>query len=238
MKDPLQPLGKFLEKTNFYALPKRIRDHAKIVLLDTIGAILGGMGFKEMINLSKSIAQLSRPGPASVFGKKMKVQPPFAALIHGSAGTWLELDEGNRFAMGHPGIHVVPAAMAMGEALKASGKEFLTALILGYEVAARVGAASKLRSGVQPHGTWGTPGAAVAAGKLLGLKSRDFHSIINLVSHLFHCFHDAGSLRRSHHTECLRWPERLPWPSGTGVPSLRLYRGEGWSWNGLRPNSF
>ncbi len=150
------------------------------MLLDTIGAILGGMGFEEIDKLSESTGQLSRPGPSLVFGKKMKVQPPFAALIHGSAGTWLELDEGNRFAMGHPGIHVVPAAMAMGEALKASGKEFLTALVLGYEVAARLGGASKLRSGVQPHGTWGTPGAAVAGGKLLGFKAEDFQSIINL----------------------------------------------------------
>ena len=57
-----------------------------------------------------------------------------AALLNGTAGTWLELDEGNLFAKGHPGIQVVPAAVALAQEFGAS-RTLLIAVALGYELA-------------------------------------------------------------------------------------------------------
>ncbi|MFM8992105.1 MAG: MmgE/PrpD family protein, partial [Alphaproteobacteria bacterium] len=68
-----------------------------------------------------------------------------AAFLNGVAGTALELDEGNRFARGHPCIHVLPAAIVAAERAGASGRDFLLALCLGYELGARIGAAASLR---------------------------------------------------------------------------------------------
>ena len=94
-----------------------------------------------------------------------------AALIHGLAGTTLEMDEGNQFAKGHPAMHVFPALIsaAQSELLPSpvSGKDFITAFVIGYDVGARIGLSSQLRSSMHPHGTWGVVGASSAIGSLL-----------------------------------------------------------------------
>ena len=105
-------------------------------------------------------------------------------MINGTAGTFLELDEGNQFARGHCAVHVVPAALALAESRKLSGSRLLMALILGYEVAARIGIACKIRMSMHPHGTWGTVGAAVAVGMLLGYDRTAMRELINVSSSL------------------------------------------------------
>jgi 2-methylcitrate dehydratase PrpD len=94
------------------------------------------------------------------------------------------LDEGNQFARGHPGIHVVPAVLAVAEEMNLSGRDLLTALVLGYEIGARIGIACKLRMSMHPHGTWGTVGAAVAVGKLMAYEEKAMREIINVSSSL------------------------------------------------------
>ena len=105
-----------------------------------------------------------------------------AAFINGSAGTFLEMDEGNRFARGHPAIHVIPAAMAIGQKRDASADTFLAAVMAGYEVGSRLGAASSLRGAMHPHGTWGTIGAAAAAGRIAESAPRVMREVLNIAS--------------------------------------------------------
>lgn len=121
---------------------------------------------------------------ATLIGTGLRTEPLKAALINGTAGTFLELDEGHQFARGHPGIHVVPAALAEAEQENLSGRELLTALVVGYEIGARIGMACKIRMSMHPHGTWGTVGAAVAVGKLMGYEEPGMKEIINLSSSL------------------------------------------------------
>jgi 2-methylcitrate dehydratase PrpD len=88
-----------------------------------------------------------------------------AAFLNATAGTFLELDEGMR-PTGHPGMHVVPAALAVAERGHRSGLELLRAVIVGYEVTARLFLAFRLRYPVHPHGHFGGVGAAVATALL------------------------------------------------------------------------
>lgn len=118
--------------------------------------------------------------PAISAGKRMN--PLLASLLNGTAGTMLELDEGNQYARGHPSIHVVPAALATGERLAASGPDLLLAIALGYEIGSRIGIASKLRVTMHPHGTWGTVGAALAAAKLEAATADQVIETINIAS--------------------------------------------------------
>jgi 2-methylcitrate dehydratase PrpD len=94
-----------------------------------------------------------------------------AAWLFGTASVALELDEGNKFAKGHPASHVTPAVLSLAAALDSRGADTLVALIAGYEVAARFGEATVLKSGIHPHGNWGIVGAAAACAKLMGLES-------------------------------------------------------------------
>ncbi|MFQ5566256.1 MAG: MmgE/PrpD family protein, partial [Paracoccaceae bacterium] len=107
-------------------------------------------------------------------------------------GTWLEMDEGNQFCKGHPGMHTFPAAFAVAEAGGANGPEFLAAVAIGYEIGARVGIATSLRPSMHPHGTWGAICAAVAAQRLAGADATRMREALNIAANL-----TLGTSRRS-----------------------------------------
>lgn len=94
-----------------------------------------------------------------------------AALINGTAADAAEADDSFRDAMYHPGAATIAAALAAAQATKATGADFLCAVVLGYEVSTRIGVVMG-----RPHyqfwhntGTMGSFGAAAAAGSLLRL---------------------------------------------------------------------
>jgi 2-methylcitrate dehydratase PrpD len=165
----LEALARFVAGTPGDAIPSDARRHAALVVADTVGAILGGAAEPEMRRLTASAARAE--GPATALGPGFRrVEPWWAIVANGTAGTMLELDEGNRFARGHPGIHVLPAALAEAERLGAGGEAVLAAFVLGYDVAARLGAAAPVRPGMHMHGVHGVVGAAAATARLRGLE--------------------------------------------------------------------
>ncbi|MFQ6398061.1 MmgE/PrpD family protein [Nocardia sp. KC 131] len=90
-----------------------------------------------------------------------------AAFLNATAGSFLELDEGMR-PTGHPGMQVVPAAIAVAQDVHASGADLLRAVILGYELCARLFRAIRLQPLAHPHGHAGALGAALAVSVLRG----------------------------------------------------------------------
>ncbi|MDP9835454.1 2-methylcitrate dehydratase PrpD [Neorhizobium huautlense] len=171
--------ARFATDLAFDELSPDLIAQAKLVMLDCIGAIACGMREPEMLALA---ARLSRRGGGEIaaIGAGIGLCYDDAAFLNGTAGTVLELDEGNQFARGHPGMHVLPAALSMATAGGKSGWELLQAFILGYEVAARTGAACRLRPTVHPHGTWGTIGAAFATALLDGADEAELIETINV----------------------------------------------------------
>ncbi len=182
MPEYLDQICDFVVKTRYEDLSDAIIEQTKKVVYDTVGVIASGARHREPREMSKRLTFFSRGATSTLIGQKKKTDPLQAALINGTAGTWLELDEGNQFARGHAAIHVVPACLAAAEEKKASAKEFLTALVLGYEIACRIGIASKLRMTMHPHGSWGTLGGTVAVGKLMGLDVGQMKALINIAS--------------------------------------------------------
>jgi 2-methylcitrate dehydratase PrpD len=184
--DWLRQWGAFAAQVRFADLPGPVVERAKLVLLDCIGAIAAGMQEPEMRRLVERLAQreASHDGQVPVIGAGRRMSPLLASFLNGTAGTMLELDEGNQYARGHPGIHVVPAALAAGERVSASGADLILAVALGYEIGSRVGIASKLRVTMHPHGTWGTIGAALTAAKLEGASAEQMIETVNIASSL------------------------------------------------------
>jgi 2-methylcitrate dehydratase PrpD len=160
--------SRFAVEARSMPLPAVVIDRAKLVLLDSIGAMAGGMQEPELQALVD--AEATTDG-VTLIGTGRRAPQTMAAFVNGVAGTTLELDEGNQFARGHPGIHVVPALLAAARA-EHEGDRLLRALVLGYEIGSRIGIASKLRVTMHPHGTWGTVGAAVGAANLSLATSR------------------------------------------------------------------
>ncbi len=177
----MQQLATFAAETRFSDLPEAVVARAGWVLRDTIGVIIGGFTSPEVAALADFAAE-RHPGQSTLLLSGRSVQPEWAALVYGTAGTTLEMDEGHAYAFGHAAIHAIATVLACAPAYHPSGEEFLTALVVGYEVAARAGVATKLRAGVHPFGAWGVLGAAAVGAKLRGLNAEQTLEALNIAA--------------------------------------------------------
>ena len=177
----LSVIARFISNTEMNDMPAEAIARAKLVITDCVGAIVGGMAEPEMQALVH--AEVSA-GPATILGTDKTTDPQTAAFLNGMAGTVLEMDEGNQFAKGHPGMHVFPALLAAAHGKTVSGGEFLRAFIIGYDVAARAGIGTNLRMSMHPHGTWGTLGAAAAVAAVHRLDQNQSAALMNIASSL------------------------------------------------------
>ena len=153
-------------------LPDDLVERTKQCLLDWFAVTVAGAQEELTDILVREAMEDGAKGPASLVGRSEKVLPSTATLINGAASHALDYDDVN-FAMGgHPTVTVVPALLALGEQLKASGRLFIESFVAGYETSGRVGrlvAPSHYQKGFHVTGTVGSFAAAAAAGRMLGL---------------------------------------------------------------------
>ncbi|HAL46543.1 MAG: MmgE/PrpD family protein [SAR202 cluster bacterium] len=182
MNDYLDDLSQFVADTTFKDLSLEAVAAVRDVTMDTIGAIVAGSREPENIELAKLAAERSGPATATILGHASKAEPMLATLVNSTAGVALEMDEGNRFGGGHPAIHTFPGALAVAEEMGVSGRQFVEAALVGYEVESRLGGATKARPNVHSHGHWGAPGTAAAIAKLKGYDANGVRAVINLAA--------------------------------------------------------
>jgi 2-methylcitrate dehydratase PrpD len=176
--------AQFATKQCLDVLPKEVIDRTKEIILDTIGIMLRATTAPSLSNLRKALVSRDS-GNSTVFGSPFKATPSIAALLNASLPTITQYDEGHRIARGHPGIHIVPAAFAMGEDKGVSGKDLIVAIVTGYEVAVRIAfSVYPMNPQIHSHGTWATIGAAVSVGKILCFTEKQFADLINSISTL------------------------------------------------------
>ncbi|UHS59820.1 MmgE/PrpD family protein [Agrobacterium vaccinii] len=135
------------------------RDAALKCIFDLVGATAVGVedvGPKAIRSIASSVFGMGAV-PIWFTGKTSSVLG--AAWANSSASAALDLDDGNRFARGHPGAAIIPAVLAVAHELNSSLEEIITAIVIGYEVGVAVGAA---RTTYGSSGTW-TPFGVVAA---------------------------------------------------------------------------
>lgn len=175
----LKTLAEFAANTTLDRISEAARTRARWVIADSIPVIAAGMQEAEMkAFVSRQLAEAGA-GTAWIIGTQKRTNVLDASLLNGTAGTWLELDEGNLFAKGHPGIQVVPAAVALAQTMGASGAELERAVALGYEISARITRAAQTRLAFHPHGTYGVIGAAIAAAVLKRFNAAQMLELIN-----------------------------------------------------------
>ena len=179
-QDYLDIISDFVAGTRYSDLPEDVRRHAKYVWMDTVGVIMAGS--LEPQNLALAGRLGSGPGPATILRRGLpRCDASNAALANGTAGTFLELDEGH-LPTGHPAIYIVPAVLATGEETGATGVQLIEALTMAYEVTARLSAATRFIDGIHIHGCLGVVGAAVGVARLLGFDASRTREAINVAS--------------------------------------------------------
>lgn len=175
-------LAKFTHRIDIDAIPGRVAESLEMYLTDSFSVGVAGMRTPEM----RDLATVWTPsdGPCTLFGTDTSVGLEQAIMLNGSALCVLELDEGNKFARGHPGAHVLPAALAEGQRIGSTGADLMTAVLSGYEIATRIARAFTPRPGLHPHGHWGAIGAAVAVGRLNDFTAEQLAQVIDAAAGL------------------------------------------------------
>ena len=153
-------------------IPTTVVEKSIISIFDTVGVTIAGAEDKVGQIIKHFIENSGGTPIASVLGSRYKTTPALAALGNGVMGHALDFDDTTYSYIGHPSVSVLPAAMAVGEMVNASGLQVLSAYVLGTEVACKLGAmvSPKLyEDGWHLTCVIGAFGATAAAGKLLDL---------------------------------------------------------------------
>jgi 2-methylcitrate dehydratase PrpD len=189
-------LSAFAAKLRLEALPPEVVQRARQLVLDLVGNIVRARQEAESTPaLLAAVKALGLDqGTARVFADDATYSPAGAALINATLGHSLDFDDTHAVAVVHPGSPVIPAAIAAGEMVGASGAEVLAGIVAGYEVALRLAlalpAGAHYDRGYHPSATCGVFGAAAAAGRVFGLEADGIASALGIA-----LSQSAGSLQ-------------------------------------------
>ncbi|MGY6629537.1 MAG: MmgE/PrpD family protein [Wenzhouxiangella sp.] len=145
---------------------------ARFRLLDTLGVAVAGARDAEGRLSSLSREMQPKPGAAKAIGLSGACDVLPAAMLNGISAHQLELDDGHRFGMVHPGTTVIAALLAVATAEPVDGKSLLRGIVVGYEAAIRSAMAMQpglKQRGFHATGPCGTIGAAMGVAETLRL---------------------------------------------------------------------
>ncbi len=188
-----QEVAAFIVGTFYSDLPPESIRLAKRCLIDGIGVILGGATDQASVILRQYLENIGGKFESAVLGSKLRVPASVAALANGTSGHAQDFDDTQLSTspdsvyglLTHPTTPVLAAAHSLGEAMGISGKEFLTAFSLGFEVECKIAEAIHpihYKKGYHTTGTIGAFGAAAAAGKILGLSEDKMRYALGIVA--------------------------------------------------------
>lgn len=166
-----EKIARFIAETGYEQIPRDALEKARRTALDCIGAALAGVGEPVSEAITAFVKCLGGPPQSSIFGAGIQSSVADAALANGCIAHALDYDDCG-VKIGHPSVLVLPAVLSLGEHLGISGKDVLTAYLLGLEVEGKLAlhADFKLMQARLNHQTWyGSIGAAAACAKLLKL---------------------------------------------------------------------
>jgi 2-methylcitrate dehydratase PrpD len=204
--DATAALIAFVSGLRFDGFDAEVRHCARRHLLDTVGVMISGAA-GDVATRAEAVLAAVRGGGGSipVPGRKHRADLLDAAFLGGTAAHGIELDDGYRQGSVHPGSAVLPAALAMGFQMGASGKAVIEAMVAGYETVialARTCHPDLRQRGFHPTGACGVFGAAVAAAKLRGLPPARIADAIGIAASsaagLFAFVNGGADIKRLH----------------------------------------
>lgn len=172
---PTLALARRITQTQFDHLSAAARAVASQALLDFIGVAIAGAGEPLALMLQAQLEEEGGHPQARVLGTGLVFNVRQAALANGAAGHAHDYDDVHDAMIGHPTVPVAPVVLALGEHLRKSGSDILTAFCAGVDaecILGRYAGQSHYAQGWHATATLGTFGAAAAAARLLGLDEQ------------------------------------------------------------------
>jgi 2-methylcitrate dehydratase PrpD len=181
MTEVTQTLARYLVAARFEDLPQSVRKEAARSLLNWMSVAVGGSRHEAVEMALAAVAPFAGAAQATVLGRTERLDIMHAALLNGISSHVFDFDDTDLTTAVHPSAPVLPVLLALAEYRTVSGRDFINAMVLGIEAECRIARAvtpTHQAVGWHPTGSVGSFGAAVAAGKIIGLdETRMCHAI-------------------------------------------------------------
>jgi len=176
--------ARFIVDTTWDNLPEAVQKKARMCLVDNLGATISGAR-TGVSRIAAQFASTRMPGrEATIVLHGKKTTTAGAAFANGCAANGLDTDDSARYAYGHAGAQVFPTALAVAEARGLSGADLLCGLVVGYEVAHRMGRCWHDHHEVyQACGSWGSVACAAVAAHLMKLDVDQARNAIGIAEY-------------------------------------------------------
>lgn len=216
----MRQLISFIRNTRLEPSDSNLQTALKEAIADLFASTLAGAEAPVSGIVKRFAAAQYGSGNCTLFMSPDKLTPAGAALVNGTIANALDVDDGHRLTKGHPGAVIFPAILAAAEQVGATGRQFMDAMLAGYEVAIRAGIlAHQLRPEYHCTGSWGAIGAAAGVGKLLGLTDEQMEHALGIAEYqstyspMMRCI-DVPSMLK----------DGIAWGSMTGLSAAYLAR--------------
>lgn len=175
-------LAEFISNLELESIPSKVRSRAKELMLDSVGTALAACNEKGVKQALKALEALPNAlGNTQIWGQCARLRADLAAMCNGVAAHSLDFDDTHTEAILHASAILAPLCLSYGFSVSSSGKKVLKAFIVGWEIGARVGIASKgsfHKRGFHTTAIAGNFAATAAACVLLDLnKSQTIHAL-------------------------------------------------------------
>jgi 2-methylcitrate dehydratase PrpD len=180
----MQQLSTYMSAASTRALPDDVLEKAKQHILDTFAAMISGSGLPPGRAALEFARSYGGKEIATVVASNIVCGPIEAAFANGVLAHADETDDSHGPSRSHPGVSVVPAALAAGEQFAISGAHFIRAVTLGYDVGTRItmsmgGPGYQAATHRSTHGTVAAFGAGAAAGCAAGLTTERMRLLLD-----------------------------------------------------------
>ena len=237
-------LARFVGKLAYEDLPETVVEKTKELILDQLGCQLAGSTLPWTRPAYEYVAD-GKGGrqESTVINYGLRTSAQDAAFVNACFGHGTMGDDTDSVCHAHFGSIIIPAALALGEREGISGRELIKAVVVGYEVASRIGAAAPLAEGrgFHPGPIFGPFGVAACTGVILGFNENQILDAIGIAgshaSGLMEYSRSGGTVNRLHSSIAAYGGMRAAFLAQKGVkgPStilegergfLRAYSGE------------
>lgn len=166
-------------------IPSPVRREAVRSLVNGVGTALGGAGDAGVRQLTDVMLRFSAAPTATVIGRAERADVLTASFLNAAAVNVFDFDDTHEGTILHPTAPVLPVVLALAEQSSVTGRDLLAAFVIGAEIECRLANAvspGHYRRGWHITSTCGVFGAALAAGRLLGLTEAQGRAALGIAS--------------------------------------------------------
>ena len=174
-------LERYILDTKWESLPAEVQTRARVCAIDLMTAlIVGSHGRQFQVGL-KLAENMYRPGDIALVGSDKTFSPMGAVVAMSHASNSFDIDDGHNMVKGHPGTAFIAPLLTAALEKDVDYKEFLTTLVIAYDVAVRSGKALQEHYNfLHSTGTYGAVSSAAAMGRLYGMDEKQLNNAISI----------------------------------------------------------